>query len=376
MAELPMPKLAPAQRPFYRNGESNTGLWFERFFKYPERSWDLTEPEAKNKWLAQYFDDRSLDGAQLDAKNQATAQRQIQLVSDLKGRSLIFKLSSPLITGMGNSHPLENGLLWHHTSGLPFITGSTIKGALRAYIEQHLELDSPENRQLLFQLFGSNYKFPDYVDETGTKQFHDDYDTQTGELIFFDALPVEPVKLGLEIMTPHMGDWYAKGDDIASLAPKEKHDAIPADWHSPIPIKYLAVQEASFLFSFAPRSQHNPLPLDTILDLLSRALASGIGAKTSSGYGRMMPVSNHPLITSSLSGEDWVRNFLDMQETTLAKRFLGKKFDETLKEAQDAGLDKATFLQLIKELYQPQLEGWKDHSKKDFKRAYKTIYKE
>ena len=52
--------------------------------------------------------------------------------------------------GLGNSHPLENGLLWHPTLGVPYFQGSTVKGLAKALIEKW-----GADPQLIKRWFGS-----------------------------------------------------------------------------------------------------------------------------------------------------------------------------------------------------------------------------
>ena len=115
----------------------------------------------------------------------------------------------------------------------------------------------------------------------------------TGELIFFDALPVAPVKLDVDIMTPHMGKWYLDGGKIKNI--DTDSDKIPADWHDPNPIPFLAVQEAKFLFTIARRQGSN-LDIAEVFACLDQALEYlGVGAKTQVGYGYMARDENATL---------------------------------------------------------------------------------
>ena len=104
-----------------------------------------------------------------------------------------------------------------------------------------------------------------------------------GTLIFFDALPLAPTTLTLDVMTPHAGDWYEKG-----ASQPGKPDTVPADWQSPVPITFLAVKEATFLFTLAARNDASQSQLGKVMEQLDDALTTlGIGAKTALGYGVM-----------------------------------------------------------------------------------------
>jgi CRISPR-associated protein Cmr6 len=178
------------------------------------------------------------------------------------------------VTGTGNSHPVENGFLWHHTLSTPYMQGSAVKGIMRSWLENQLgygAADSDDQQtdfKVLQAFFGSDHKDP-------KKQT---LDQQAGNLIFFDALPIAQPELKVEIMTPHMGNYYA-----------DKGETAPADWHSPTPIPLLAVKQISLLFCIAPRlGKIEATELAQLSTALQNALANmGAGAKTQTGFGRL-----------------------------------------------------------------------------------------
>ena len=107
---------------------------------------------------------------------------------------------------------------------------------------------------------------------------------QTGDFIFFDAIPEQRPSLIADIMTPHMGKWYSDGGENRAL----KAEALPADWHEPIPVTFLAVKHAQFIFSIAPRKAQQAEQLPAVFEALKQALEwLGAGAKTAAGYGYM-----------------------------------------------------------------------------------------
>lgn len=205
------------------------------------------------------------------------------LIGTLEGQSKIYQLDGHFVTGMGNSHPVENGFLWHHTLGTPYLSGSMVKGLVRALIELYYdEADKQKKKEILYQWFGSDDKDP----KKATR------DSQAGELIFFDALPTKKPELSVDIMTPHMGDWYAEGGKISDV--KKDSDKIPADWHDPKPIPFLAVKNAGFLFSIAKRRPDSDINIGEVFEFLDKALTYlGAGAKTQTGYGYMSSDENN-----------------------------------------------------------------------------------
>ncbi len=243
---------------------ANYGLWFERFFNQYNGTWQV-EDGAKKEFLAPL-------AAKIGKRSQLShySLKQAKLAKAQKGRFGIFKSDWRWVSGLGYAHPSENGLNWHRSLAVPFIPGSTVKGLLRAWLEQQ---ENPDLKRLK-QWFGS---------ETKNQEGSGDSDTQqAGELIFFDALPTEPVELKVDVMTPHTGDW------LTETKPNEKI-AAPADWHDPIPIFFLSCKQTAFNFAIGkmPNAGEN-LDMDEVWQNLSAALDyMGIGAKTGTGYGFM-----------------------------------------------------------------------------------------
>ena len=265
--------------------EGNQGLWFERFFDQynDQQQWANPKPDTKanSTWLQTFK--KAGDDKQLAAH----AQAQMQLAASLQGQSHVFKASWHFVTGMGNSHPVENGFAWHPTLGVPYLTGAAVKGLVRSYIENNLDEADPSNpdkKVLLRQWFGSDDKDPQ----------EQAFDSQAGELIFFDAIPLEPVTLGVDIMTPHMGKWYEKGGTDQAVGSAE---AVPADWHDPVPVAFLVAKSITLLFSFALRQfpkqsadTSEPISLADVAQVLTAALSyAGAGGKTATGYGGFEP---------------------------------------------------------------------------------------
>ena len=204
---------------------------------------------------------------------QGQALRQLALITALDGRGAVFQTDWHFATGLGLPHPVENGLIWHHTLGVPYLTGSGVKGLVRAWVEVWDEsLNEAEKARRLNDWFGTT--------------------EQAGCFLFFDALPVEPVLLVADVMTPHMDQWYEQGGKIGDPC-QEPYRRIPADWHSPVPVPFLVVKEAKLLFGVAPRRREFANELPQVFAALKQALDwLGAGAKTAAGYGRMLEDEN------------------------------------------------------------------------------------
>lgn len=166
-----------------------------------------------------------------------------------------LKTESRLIVGLGAKGALEVGITLHHLYGFPYIPSSAVKGICRAFAEQIADAQDDEKKQI----FGSKSK-----DE---KQ---DSEKQLGGVVFLDAVPNAP-RLEKDIMNPHYSPYYSE-------------QKTPGDWHSPIPIFFLAVPAGTeFWFGLAADSEeHLKKAKEWLIGGLSEL---GAGAKTSSGYG-------------------------------------------------------------------------------------------
>jgi len=69
------------------------------------------------------------------AKALQQRQKTIALQNDALGYFPAIS-TSPLMTGIGNEHPLENGFAFLNPYGLPYLPGSSIKGVLRVAAEE------------------------------------------------------------------------------------------------------------------------------------------------------------------------------------------------------------------------------------------------
>jgi len=239
---------------------ANAGLWYDKMcncWEIDKGQWTLDK--AKGKWIASVTGEKCGEKSQL---HEAIA-RYSTLVRSCAGEVRVYRTTSRFVTGLGNEHPVENGFTWHHTLGTPYLPGPSIKGILRHWVQHWLNIPLPE----VHRLFGP---------AEGEKA--------AGELIIFDALPVQPVQLEKEIMTPHYGEYY---QDTKSGKP-------PADWYSPVPIPYLTVaRNQLFVFGLASRNA-SVVDLQKVFNWLDRALETiGAGAKTASGYGCFKAEKNY-----------------------------------------------------------------------------------
>jgi CRISPR-associated protein Cmr6 len=177
-----------------------------------------------------------------------------------------------LAINLGAEAVLETSIALHHTYGVPYIPGSAMKGLAAHYA--HSQLD------------GNHWKktSPAY-----TILFGDT--SNAGYVTFFDALYVpgsghKQKALWPDIITVHHPDYYQ-----ASSNPPP-----PADWDNPTPIPFLSATGRYLIALKGPTEW-----VEKAFEILGLALENeGIGAKTSSGYGRMIFVEPSVSIESYL----------------------------------------------------------------------------
>lgn len=193
------------------------------------------------------------------------------LPGDLRGdRKRIARVAvsqGRVLCGLGEETPTENGLSIHPTYGVPYLPGSSLKGIVKAYLEQTdgVHDDWKRDGAVFKEVFG----------EAATGE--EDEGGLSGTVIFHDALwipgradvPIAP--WAAEILTPHFNDYY------------QKKDSPPHGMQSPVPVTFLAAQGAFRVVIEGPKAL-----VVRMEEVVRRALRErGIGAKTRSGYGRL-----------------------------------------------------------------------------------------
>lgn len=211
-----------------------------------------------------------------------------------------LKTAYRLVIGAGYPSFIENGFLFHHVYGIPYIPGETLKGLARAvFILSVVEAMKGETKlskieeELSEEVEGISYQIPkkiniildDYTIENPVETFRKIFGSKKrrGQVIFFDAYPVEfkpSEHFEADIMNSHYGDYYQSGK-------------APADWLSPNPIHFLALKEGivfEFNLGLAPlepmEDNEEKLLLATARRLLEVGLENfGVGNKKRKGYG-------------------------------------------------------------------------------------------
>jgi len=184
---------------------------------------------------------------------------------------LSFTTGTRLVLGLGLPNSVETGFLFDRLTGCPYIPGSSLKGMARAaanlIARGELSGDRTFWEENCLRLFG-----PTDVTQSSRK----------GQAIFYDAFPDQRPDLVADLLNPH----YTKH--------LEDPDEVPADWHDPIPVPFLAIEVGATFRLFlglrtaqglvAFRRDHKDLlKLEELLKTAFDDLA--IGGKKSSGYG-------------------------------------------------------------------------------------------
>jgi CRISPR-associated protein Cmr6 len=235
----PLYKIASTPDP----ASGHAGLWYDKFCDQWDKDWELDKP----KWIQTVT---AFPIGKSELLDEAAA-RILRLVEARSGEIGVFHAESRFVTGLGRSHPMENGFAWHPTLGTPYLPGSSVKGLIRAWVESNrAEAEEPPLAELL--------------GEPG----------RVGEVIVFDAIPIVPVQLAADVMTPHYHGWTKESP--------------PADWLSPTPIPFLVAETHSkFIFSLVPQASDDRDAVARVWPWMIAALESaGAGAKTAVGYGR------------------------------------------------------------------------------------------
>jgi len=242
--------------PNTRPRDGHAGLWFDKFCDRWHRrdgTWCMRSDKgddgksAKLGWIETLTTGRVGTSGQIEE----CASRLARLIDERGGRFAIFTTESRFVTGLGRSHPVENGFAWHPTLGTPYLPGSSVKGLVRAWAR--LDADPSPPCETIRRLLGDHGK--------------------AGGVSFLDAVPIAPVQLAADVMTPHYAGWTVK--------------EAPGDWCSPTPIPFLvAAAGTPFLFGVLPGSAGAD-DVRVVMSWLCSALTwNGAGAKTAVGYGR------------------------------------------------------------------------------------------
>jgi len=320
---------------------SHFGLRHQTYFAYPE-PWGF-KPGGSDKKSEVWGElmghaehickgmQPEVDGANARRKRMAQA---LAVHWGVEGRVVTFtgEVAWRLALGLGNEHPLENGMTLHRSLGLPYLPGSALKGLARRWaltgLAEEFDIPLESDRKALTELhhkrrsplerFDALVSVPepkandpatvrkreklrevfdllaaDLEWQAGAPSFEEVRARSTlyrrafgsqdsrGEVCFLDALPESSVVkdkpiITHDVVTPHHQEYYGS----------EGKSAPPADWDAPVPSAFLAVRKGA-RFGFL---LHGPCMtvVEQAAAWLKEALQkNGFGAKTTAGYGEL-----------------------------------------------------------------------------------------
>lgn len=237
---------------------------------------EITLAQTRNPhaelWLDRYMDDQ--DNKKRGKFIEAVAtihipkiyetfySRWIQELESLGAKKLPARVKTRMIVGLGDESVLETAITLHKTYGVPYIPGSALKGLAASYARQRLGEKWQKGSEAYKVIFGNT--------------------DEAGYITFFDALyiPEPDTKeqvLYPDVITVHHRNYYQNPADP------------PADWDDPNPVPFLTATGSYMIALAALELDEQDAWIERTFDILERALAEmGVGAKTSSGYGRMV----------------------------------------------------------------------------------------
>jgi CRISPR-associated protein Cmr6 len=232
---------------------------------------DLRDVQVKKTTNARLWMDKYLDRTE-NEPNQALVQQVAGLDSadsyeafymrwkkGLESRGAVQREAHTLgrlVVDLGADSVLETHIPLQYTYGVPYIPGSALKGLAAHFADRHLEAHWKKGEDAHKIMFGTT--------------------DAAGYVTFFDALFVpdsgkQGKMLWKDVITVHHKEYYQSGDQP------------PADWDGTTIIPFLTTS-GSFLIALAGPEGW----VEKAFEILALALEKeGIGAKTSSGYGRM-----------------------------------------------------------------------------------------
>lgn len=217
------------------------------------------------------------------------------------GRCRVVETTSRLLVGHGNPSGSDVGLTVQHTWGVPMIPGSALAGVLAHYVHEQLAgppegwAQEPERArwrgptyddrgvaveppgELYAYVFGS----PEIADDRA--QGRGPSPGSRGRVTFCDALwvpaPSGARPLQEDVLTVHHKDYYGQ------------HGAVPpTDHDDPTPVSFLGVgRGVRFLLALCGPAEWTAVAMRLLIDALAW---SGVGGKTSAGYGRLRAVDD------------------------------------------------------------------------------------
>lgn len=255
-----------------RQPSTHIGLWLDRYLD--EQNEQQTESDEGKGAKADHI--RGVQGMPVPAGYTAALKRRredlARLVDDGSALVIEAKAEGRIAIGLGEKGVLENGLRLEYTWGVPLLPGSALKGVCRRAAGTLIESKEWEETEVSR---GDSHKALFGFTNPDGKQ------ANIGKVDFLDAWWVpdgkqSTIPVHLDTMTVHHQKYY-QGQEP------------PTDTDDPIPVPFATVS-GTFLIALVLNRPTDPAEwLDAAAKLLQIGLTElGVGAKTNSGYGRVV----------------------------------------------------------------------------------------
>lgn len=262
-------------------GNVNPGLWLDKFIGGP----NVGKANSDEKTFKQQLVDESAKTIKIFADYKAFFTRRMENLAQIEPNVFrAIEIDSRMICGLGAASVWENAISIHRTYGVPFIPGSSLKGLAASYAHKYLGEEWRKDAPQTLKLSDNELELSDN-EKVNFHEFVFGSQNSAGFVTFHDALIMpESTKtqfIHADIMTVHHPKYYSGADDA------------PADWDSPTPINFVSASGKYLLTLTTVEGGENWLELTA--QILKEAFKTeGIGAKTSSGYGRAILTENYP----------------------------------------------------------------------------------
>ncbi|TIH11694.1 type III-B CRISPR module RAMP protein Cmr6 [Marinifilum sp. JC120] len=255
----------------------------------------------------------------------------------LKERALVLeaKTGARFISGLSYGAAMHIGFSLHHTYGVPYIPGSTVKGACKAIAKQEaLEMEQAEQDAELALI----------------QRIYGDENTN-GKAVFLDVFPQPLSKkislmLDLDVITPH--HTKANADEAG-------YETAP-DIEEPVPVEFAVVPEGmTYCFGFICP---NEADREIVTKHWQTACDEGFGAKTSSGYGSFIPQEQKEEKQEEISPKTILKDFKMRVESNKSglNNMLSGFVDQIYSESTPEEIKKEMAALLVKRLSPKKLK--------------------
>ena len=245
--------------------DAHAGLWLDKFIQNQSSDANLNGLRNRGKKItAKGLLVEELSSITVPKIYDTFYQRWVTGLDSLKAKKGKAAVQGRMAIGLGDENVLETSVKLHRTYGVPYIPGSALKGLAASYARNRIGGEWAAGKQAYQIVFGK-------MEEAGYVTFHD-------ALYVPGTANGQPLQA--DVITVHHQDYY--GIRIE----KDGQLLAPGDWVDPNPVPFLSAT-GDYLVALSAMPDCSEWVAQTwkILELALRE--EGIGAKTSSGYGRM-----------------------------------------------------------------------------------------